>query len=435
MPLPRPVPRRIAALVAAIVVCLAIAVAACAGPSPSGAPSVGASGSTSVATAPATGSPGAAPSRPGSTNPPLPTGPDALALEPFAEGLQTPIGLASAGDGSGRLYVLEQAGRVRVVERDGTVRPEPFVDLSDRILSGGERGLLGIAFHPDYPRNRRLFVHYSRAGDGATVVSELRASANGRTADPSSERILLGVTQPFANHNGGRIAFGPDGYLYIGLGDGGAGGDPYANAQNTNVLLGKLLRIDVDGQPSAGRAYAIPRDNPFAPGGVRPGGGAPEVWVYGLRNPWQFSFDPEGGDLYIGDVGQGRWEEVNRQPGDSRGGENYGWAVMEGRHCYLSNCNQVPYVKPIAEYTHRQGCSITGGFVYRGTRQPELDGIYVFGDYCSGLVFTLQVDEGTVTPKVVLESGLSITAFGVGEDDEIYVADINGSIQRVMVAD
>jgi glucose/arabinose dehydrogenase len=321
-----------------------------------------------------------------------------------------------------------------VIRLDGR-RRTLALDLGDRLLLGAERGLLGIAFHPDYPRNRRLFVHYSRAGDGATVVSELRASADGRTADPSSERILLGVTQPFPNHNGGRIAFGPDGYLYIGLGDGGSGGDPYANAQNTNVLLGKLLRIDVDRQPSGGRAYAIPRDNPFAPQGIRPDGGAPEIWAYGLRNPWQFSFDTEGGDLYIGDVGQGRWEEVNRQPGDSRGGENYGWAVMEGRHCYVDNCEQAAYVKPIAEYSHREGCSITGGYVYRGARQPELQGIYVFGDYCSGLVFTLHVDEGTVTPKVVLDSGLSITSFGVGEDGEIYLADIGGSIGRVVVAD
>ncbi|HEY7333026.1 MAG TPA: PQQ-dependent sugar dehydrogenase [Candidatus Limnocylindria bacterium] len=438
MPLPRPVTRRVAAFVAAIVVCLGIVVGACAGPSPSGAPSATTaipSGSSLPASDTPSDAPGPSASGRGSTNPPLPTGPDALALEPFAAGLDTPIGLAHAGDGSGRLYVLEQVGRVRVVERDGTVRAEPFIDLSGRVLSGGERGLLGIAFHPDYPRNRRLFVHYSRAGDGATVVSELRASADGRTADPSSERILLGVTQPFPNHNGGRIAFGPDGYLYIGLGDGGSGGDPYANAQNTNVLLGKLLRIDVDRQPSGGRAYAIPRDNPFAPQGIRPDGGAPEIWAYGLRNPWQFSFDTEGGDLYIGDVGQGRWEEVNRQPGDSRGGENYGWAVMEGRHCYVDNCEQAAYVKPIAEYSHREGCSITGGYVYRGARQPELQGIYVFGDYCSGLVFTLHVDEGTVTPKVVLDSGLSITSFGVGEDGEIYLADIGGSIGRVVVAD
>jgi glucose/arabinose dehydrogenase len=352
-----------------------------------------------------------------------------------ADRLAAPVGIVNAGDGSGRLYVLEQAGRVRVIERDGSLRPAPFVDLSGRILSGGERGLLGFAFHPDYARNRRVFVHYSRAGDGATIVAELRAAADGRSADPASQRELLQLTQPFSNHNGGQLAFGPDGYLYIGLGDGGSGGDPFGNAQNTSVLLGKILRIDVDAAPSGGRAYAIPPDNPFAADGVRPGGGLPEVWAYGLRNPWQFSFDPEGGDLYIGDVGQGRWEEVNRQPGDSRGGENYGWDVMEGRHCYEGDCDQAPYLKPIAEYSHDLGCSITGGHVYRGQRQPELAGIYVFGDYCSGLLFTLQVDEGTVTPKIVLESGLSITAFGTGEDGEIYVAGLGGTLHRVVVAD
>jgi len=431
----RPVPSRTAAPVAGVAVCLVIAIAGCAGPTPSGSSASVASTEPSGTGVPPTAAASASPSSRGSTNPPLPTGPDALALELVADGLHAPIGLAHAGDGSGRLYVLEQFGRVRVVEPDGAVRPEPFVDLSGRILSGGERGLLGLAFHPEYARNRRLFVHYSRAGDGATVVSELRAAGDGRTADPGSERVLLGVAQPFSNHNGGQMAFGPDGYLYIGLGDGGAGGDPYGNAQNTDVLLGKLLRIDVDGQPTDGRAYAIPPDNPYASGGVRPGGGRPEIWAYGLRNPWQLSFDPEGGDLYVGDVGQGRWEEVNRQPGDSRGGENYGWAVMEGRRCYGDgDCDQAPYVKPIAEYSHDQGCSITGGHVYRGGRQPELQGVYVFGDYCSGLVFTLHVDEGTVTPKVVLESGLSITAFGVGEDGEIYLAHIGGSIHRVVVA-
>jgi glucose/arabinose dehydrogenase len=202
------------------------------------------------------------------------------------------------------------------------------------------------------------------------------------------------------------------------------------------VLLGKILRLDVDGAVSGGRAYAIPPDNPFAPEGVRPGGGRPEIWAYGLRNPWQFSFDPEGGDLYIADVGQEEWEEVNRQPGDSRGGENYGWDVMEGRHCFVrQDCDQAGYVKPIAEYSHARGCSVTGGHVYRGTRQPELQGVYVFGDYCSGLIFTLQVDEGTRTPKVVLESNLAISAFGTDEDGEIYVAGIGGTVHRVVVAD
>lgn len=412
--------------------------AACATPSPgqptgsSGPPS---GGSLPAATAEPSVAATPSPTLRGSTNPPLPTGPDALALETVATGLEFPVGIAAAGDGSGRLYVLERAGRVRVVERDGSLRPEPFVDLRGRVLSGGERGLLGIAFHPDYERNGRLFVHYSRASDGGTVVSELRAAGDRRTADPGSERILLQLAQPFANHNGGQLAFGPDGFLYIGLGDGGSGGDPFGNAQNTTVLLGKVLRLDMDGPASDGRAYAIPRDNPFAPGGVRPGGGLPEIWAYGLRNPWQFSFDPEEGALYIGDVGQGSWEEVNRQPADSRGGENYGWAVMEGRHCFVDGCDQAPYVKPIAEYSHELGCSITGGHVYRGERQPELVGIYVFGDYCSGRIFTLHVDEGTVTPKVVLESGLNITAFGTGEDGEIYLVHAGGSIHRVLVAD
>jgi glucose/arabinose dehydrogenase len=431
---PRPLPP------AVIMTLAGLLLAACAGPSPSppffgpdasGASSPTAGGSSARASASAAPSP----SRRGSTNPPLPTGPDALALEPVADGVESPVGIVAPGDGQGVLHVLEQAGRIRVIEAGGILRAEPFIDLRSRVLAGGERGLLGLAFHPGYARNGRLFVHYSRAGDGATVVSELRAATDRRTAVPDSERVLLLVTQPFANHNGGQLAFGPDGYLYIGLGDGGAGGDPYANAQNTDVLLGKILRLDVNADPGPGRAYAIPADNPFAPGGVRPGGGAPEIWAYGLRNPWQFSFDAEDGALYIGDVGQGRWEEVNRQPADSRGGENYGWAVMEGRHCFASDCDQAPYVKPIAEYSHDLGCSVTGGHVYRGARQPDLVGIYVFADYCSGRIFTLHVDEGTVTPKVVMESGLDITAFGVGEDGEIYLAHAGGSIHRVVVAD
>ncbi|MGH2455627.1 MAG: PQQ-dependent sugar dehydrogenase [Candidatus Limnocylindria bacterium] len=385
---------------------------------------------------PSVGVPTAEPSpsatRPSSTFPPLESGPDRLRLELVADGLSGPVGITHALDGSGRLYVNQRGGAIRVIEPGGELRAEPFVDLSQRILAGGERGLLGLAFHPDYARNRRLFVHYSRAGDGATVISELAAGADGRTADPDSERVLLSVAQPFANHNGGEIAFGPDGYLYIGLGDGGSGGDPLRNGQNRDVLLGKILRIDVDGT-GGGRRYLIPPDNPFAPGGAQAGSGAPEVWAYGLRNPWRFSFDPEWGDIYIGDVGQGSWEEIDRQPGDSRGGENYGWNVMEGRHCFRSGCDQTGYVKPIAEYSHDFGCSVTGGHVYRGAAQPELAGVYVFADYCSGFVFTLQVDAGTITPKVVLESGLRVSAFGTDQDGEIYLADLaGGGIYRVL---
>jgi glucose/arabinose dehydrogenase len=364
--------------------------------------------------------------------PPLDSGPDRLRLELVTDGLRDPIGLTSAGDGSGRLFVQERDGVVRVIDPDRRLQDSPFVDLRDRIAAGGERGLLGLAFHPDFAGNRRLFVHYSRAGDGATVVSELTASADRQTADPGSERVLLTVPDPFVNHNGGQLAFGPDGYLYIGLGDGGGGGDPLQNGQNPAALLGKILRIDVDAQ-AAGRPYAIPAGNPFGPGGADPGAGRPEVWALGLRNPWRFSFDPDGGDLYIGDVGQGSWEEIDRQPADSSGGENYGWSVMEGRHCFGGDCDQTGFVKPIAEYSHDLGCSVTGGYVYRGSAQPELQGVYVFGDFCSGIVFTLQVDEGTIDPKRVLDSGLGISSFGTDEDGEIYLVDIGGAVYHVLV--
>jgi glucose/arabinose dehydrogenase len=364
--------------------------------------------------------------------PPLDSGPDRLRLELLADGLQDPIGLTAAGDGSGRLFVNEREGVVRVIGADGRLRDRPFVDLSDRITAGGERGLLGLAFHPDFATNRRLFVHYSRAGDGSTVISELTAAPDLQSADPGGERVLLTVPDPFANHNGGQLAFGPDGYLYIGLGDGGGGGDPLQNAQNPDALLGKILRIDVDGR-DGGRPYAIPATNPFASEGANPGDGQPEIWALGIRNPWRFSFDSDGGDLYIGDVGQGSWEEIDRQPADSTGGENYGWNVMEGRHCYGGDCDQSGYVKPIAEYSHDLGCSVTGGYVYRGAAQPDLQGVYVFGDYCSGIVFTLQVDEGTIDPKRVLDSGLGISAFGTDEDGEIYLVDIGGGVYHVLV--
>ena len=368
------------------------------------------------------------------TLPPLPSGPDSLDLQPFARGLSEPIGLTNAGDGSDLLYVNERGGRIRVVSPDGSVRDEPFVDLSSVIVAGGEQGLLGLAFHPDYATNRRLFVTYTAADGGANTLAELTASDDGSRADPESLRVLFAIPDPAGNHNGGQVAFGPDGYLYVGLGDGGGAADQFGNGQDPGTLLGTIVRLDVDATPPAGAAYAIPSDNPFAPDGVRPGEGAPEVWAYGLRNPWRFSFDPEGGDLYIGDVGQGAWEEIDRQPGDSTGGENYGWSVMEGRHCFRGDgCEQAPFVPPIAEYGHDLGCSVTGGYVYRGAAQPDLHGIYVFGDYCSGLVFTLQVDEGTTTPKLVAETGLQISSFGLDESGELYLVSLgDGTLYRVM---
>ncbi len=355
---------------------------------------------------------------------------EAITLERIVGGLADPIGITNAGDGSGRLFVNERGGRIRVVNPDGTLREADFVDLSSRIQAGGERGLLGVAFHPDFAANGRLFVHYSRTGDGATVISELSGAADSSTASAASERILFTHDQPFANHNGGEIAFGPDGYLYIGLGDGGSGGDPFGNGQNRQSLLGKILRIDVDAAPALNRQYAVPDTNPYAPGGVDPGAGLREIWAYGLRNPWRFSFDRATGDLYIGDVGQNAWEEIDRQPADSAGGENYGWNIYEGSHCFR-DCKGVTGVKPIAEYGHDDGCSVTGGYVYRGTRQPVMQGSYLFGDYCSGTVFTLPADGLTARP--LADTGLRISAFGEGEDGEIYLVDISGGdLYRVL---
>jgi len=355
-------------------------------------------------------------------------------LEAIASGLSSPIGITNAGDGSGRLFVNEQRGRIRVVEADGTLRESAFVDLSDRILAGGERGLLGVAFHPDFATNGRLFVHYSRAGDGATVVSELTAAPDHQTASASSERVLLTHAQPFANHNGGQIAFGPDGYLYIGLGDGGSQGDPSGNGQSIQTLLAKLLRIDVDAPLAEGKQYAIPADNPYAAGGLAPGAGLPEIWAYGLRNPWRFSFDRDTGDLYIGDVGGGVREEIDRQPAGSAGGQNYGWRIFEGTQC-SSACDSITPVPPIAEYAHDAsgGCSITGGYVYRGTRQPAMGGTYLFSDYCSGRIWTLPSD-GRLVPRLLAETGLRIPSFGEGEDGEVYLVDLVGGAVYLVLA-
>jgi glucose/arabinose dehydrogenase len=358
------------------------------------------------------------------------TGPDHLAAQLVVAGLVDPIGVTNAGDGSGRLFVVQRSGQVRVINPDGTLRGAAFVDMSGaaRFVSGGEQGLLGLAFHPNFASNGRVFIDYTRS-DGASgwedVVSELTASGDHSSASAASERILLVVADPYTNHNGGQLAFGPNGYLYVAMGDGGSANDPHGNGQNKQALLGKILRIDVNAAHAAGKEYAIPNSNPYAPGGSAPGAGLPEIWAYGLRNPWRFSFDRANGDLYIGDVGQNTWEEVDRQPGGSHGGENYGWNAFEGRHCF-QNCSGVTYVPPIAEYNHSEGCSVTGGYVYRGTAQPALKGFYVFSDYCSGTLWTVPAGSGNKTMKVVASTGLNVASFGESEAGEIYLVDIAG---------
>lgn len=349
-----------------------------------------------------------------------------LDLRPIAEGLDAPLAIAPAPDGTDRLYVAEQGGRVvRVDVDDGSVRE--VLDLSDRIQAGGEQGLLGLAFHPDFPQEDRLFVNYTdTAGD--TVIAEY-SSADGRLIDPSSHRIVLTFDQPYANHNGGQIAFGPDGFLYIGTGDGGSGGDPDDNGQSRDTLLGKILRIDVDADDGA--PYAIPSDNPFAGDDDARG----EIWALGLRNPWRFSFDRESDRLWIADVGQDVLEEVNRAPGDAAG-INYGWDEMEGSECYepSSGCNRAGKRTPVTQYSHDFGCSVTGGYVYRGSTFPDLQGAYVFGDFCSGTIWAVPEDaEPGTRPIELRQTDLAISAFGEDVAGELYVSDLaSGRILQVV---
>jgi glucose/arabinose dehydrogenase len=335
------------------------------------------------------------------------------------EGLVNPVFLTHAADGSGRLFVVEQPGRIRVLEGQALL-PAPFLDITKQVLSGGERGLLGLAFHPDYRRNGRFFVNYTRKPDGATILAEYRRGATATSA-LQAERILLIVPQPYANHNGGMVAFGPDGYLYIGLGDGGSKGDPDNRAQNPNDFLGKILRIDVD----RGDPYGIPIDNPFAKAG-----GRPEIYALGLRNPWRFSFDLTTGDLLAADVGQYKWEEINLVV---RGG-NYGWRAMEGAHCFhpSTDCRTTMFSLPISEYFHDNGrCSITGGYVYRGRVIPSLVGAYVYGDFCSGEVFALHKGGTGNEPRQILKSQLLISSFGEDAAGELYVLDHKGGVYRL----
>lgn len=357
-----------------------------------------------------------------------------ILLESVTSGLSSPLDLQNAGDGSGRLFVVEQSGRILIF--DGTtLLATPFLDIRGRVLCCGERGLLGLTFHPNYPTNGLFYVNFTienpdpielpGVSPGDTVVASYRVSgANPNVADPSSEQIVLTFPQPFSNHNGGQLQFGPDGYLYIATGDGGSSGDPQNNGQRLDTLLGKILRIDVDG----GAPYVVPADNPF----VASAGARDEIWAYGLRNPWRMSFDRATGDLFIADVGQGAWEEVNFQPAGSAGGVNYGWRCREGAHDFnTSGCSGKTFVEPIAEYSHSLGCSISGGYRYRGYDFPELLGIYFYGDYCSGRIWGAYRDGSDWVTAQLLDSTLSISSFGEDERGEIYVVDISGDLFRI----
>ena len=348
-----------------------------------------------------------------------------IALERVASGFSNPTQVTSAHDGTGRLFVVEQRGVVRI-EKDGALLPTPFLDVSDRVSCCGERGLLSIVFPPGPGSKGQFWADYTDV-NGDTTISLF--SFSGDSASAVSETVILKIEQPFANHNGGQLAFGPDGYLYIGMGDGGSAGDPNNNAQNLGSLLGKILRVDVRASP-----YGIPRDNPFAGSGAA----RPEIWAYGLRNPWRFSFDRKTGDLWIGDVGQGAWEEVDVQPAGSAGGENYGWRLTEGNHCFnpATGCSFAGVTLPVAEYSHASGCSITGGFVYRGRDFARLSGIYFYADYCSGRVWGLRNGASGWETQELLKPGYAFTSFGEDDAGEVYAVDgSSGALYRLVDAD
>jgi glucose/arabinose dehydrogenase len=336
-------------------------------------------------------------------------------------GLQAPLFATGAGDGSGRLFVVEQGGRIRIVQH-GRLLPTPFLDITSHVASGGEQGLLGLAFHADYRDDGRFYVDYTNL-QGNTVVAQYHVDPNDpNRADPSSARVILRVAQPFANHNGGDIAFGPDGDLYVALGDGGSEGDPDGNGQNLGTLLGKLLRVDVD-HPGGGRAYGIPPGNPF----VNRSGARPEIWAYGLRNPWRFSFDRVTRDLWIGDVGEGTWEEVDHAPA-GRGGQNFGWNVMEGPACFRPpvGCSRAGLTLPVAAYRHTGGnCTVIGGYVYRGREFPALRGGYVYGDYCSGRIWVLDAGAANPRPVLALDTNFLISSFGQDDRGELYLTSLS----------
>ncbi|HYO43649.1 MAG TPA: PQQ-dependent sugar dehydrogenase [Candidatus Limnocylindrales bacterium] len=431
-----PHPRPTVLALVAVLACAGAIIAGCAAPTPTLQASV-----APATASPATPAPSSSASAPAASTPVVTPGtgsasdrPDLaavrVAVEDFAGDLDQPVLVSGAGDGSGRLYVAEQPGRIRVIE-NGVVSATPFLDIADRVTAGGERGLLGVAFPPGFGAERPLvYVHYSGEG-GATVVSEFRLDAHDvAVLDAASERTILTEPQPYPNHNGGWIGFDADGMLLIALGDGGAGGDPENRATNLKGRLGKMLRIDVLGAP-AGQPYGIPADNPWANGDDQ----LPEILHFGLRNPFRSSIDPLTGDLWIGDVGQGAWEEVDVARAGARG-LDFGWRRWEGRHCFepSTGCDPDGVTMPVAEYGHGAGCSVIGGVVYRGAAIPALRGAYLFSDYCSGTLWAIDsTDDGAQQPTVLLETGSSISAIGAGDDGEVYLTDLaRGNVLRLL---
>lgn len=395
------------------------------------------------------------PPHPGLGQPEWPT----LTTELFASGFSQPTVITHPGDGSERLFVVERRGMIQIVDASGTTAPEPFLDIQARVRdSGSEEGLLGLAFPPGFGSVDHFYVYYTDLS-GDNVLARYRLSGDPNRADPDSEEILLYFDHPtYANHNGGHLAFGPDGYLYVATGDGGGAGDPQGNAQDLGSLLGKLLRLDVEipdpepeGAVSDGNStsvteapyhlwlpviarqvpeYRIPPDNPF----VGDPDARDEIWAYGLRNPWRFSFDRESGDLFIGDVGQASWEEIDYQPADSSGGLNFGWNIMEGAHCYnASSCDTTGLTLPIAEYPSEGECAVTGGYFYRGPDEATMQGIYFFADYCSGRIWGLQLGDGDWAMQELLDTPYFISTFGEDEAGELYLSDYaGGAIYRLI---
>jgi len=338
---------------------------------------------------------------------------------------ELPVLVTDANDDQSHLYVVEKTGRIYTFA-PSIEQKQLYLDASSLITTrGNEQGLLSVAFHPDFKTNGYLFIFYT-ARDGDNTLARLTAiPPTAKQINLDTLEVLLAVEDPASNHNGGMLAFGRDGYLYLGIGDGGRGGDPWNNAQDLDTLLGKMLRIDVNGP----RGYAIPEDNPFRP--VEDA--RPEIWAYGLRNPWRHSFDAATGDLWIADVGQDQWEEINWQAVDSKGGQNYGWRLMEGMHCYRprKNCSKDGLVIPVAEYSHSDGCSVTGGYVYRGQSVAALKGRYIFGDYCTGTIWTLNKNDN-FTVRKLMDTDLNISSFGEDQDGELYVVDYKGGIYKLV---